>query len=32
MSFDVMTKYGMYPASLDKGGEHVRACSEFRAE
>ena len=31
-SFDIMTKYWMCPASLDKGSEHVRACSELRAE
>ena len=32
MSSDVMTKYGMCVASLNKVSEHVRACSELRAE
>ena len=32
MSFDVMTKYRMCVASLNKVSEHVRECSEYRAE
>ena len=32
MSLDVMTKYGMCVASLNKVSEHVRACSEFRVK
>ena len=31
-SFDVMTKYGICKASLNKVTEHIRSCSEFRAE
>ena len=32
MSFDVMTKYGMCVAPLNKVSEHVRTCPEFRAK
>ena len=31
MSFDVMTKYGMFVALVNNVIEHVRACSELRA-